>query len=1055
MTREEVIAKLNKVLPDTEEAVELSCMLIFDELGWDLVHAENEIDGDPTLLGRDHQGEVVLKRYIQPAIKKLNHNLPTEAIDQAIDILTRDRYTMSITHANRDVTSLLKNGVSVTFRDKDGNQVYEKVKVIDWVAPENNHFMLVSQLWVNGDPYKRRCDLVGFINGIPLLFIELKAPHVNVYDAFKANLSDYKSTIPQLFWYNAFVILSNGSEAKVGSVSASWEHYCDWKKINSEGEEGIISIDTVIRGTGDKNRFIDILENFSIFTEVPGGLIKLVAKNHQYLGVNNAIHAVQHVQQNEGRLGVFWHTQGSGKSASMIFFSQKVLRKMPGNWTFVIVTDRTELDDQIYETFWNSGVITEGHVQADSSKKLRQLLSEDHRFIFTLIHKFRTEDGKKHPKLSDRDDIIVITDEAHRSQYDIFAQNMRDALPNAAFLGFTGTPLIAGEEEKTREVFGDYVSIYNFTQSIEDGATVPLYYENRIPEVQLINEQFDEDLNRIIDEAMLNAEQEKKLEREFSQMYQVVTRDDRLDKIAVDLVHHFINRGHRGKAMVVAIDKATAVRMYDKVQKHWQETIEFLKKQILTAKNEELISLTDKLEYMTETDMAVVVSQSQNEIKDLKKKGAEIIPHRKRMVKEDLATKFKDPDDPFRIVFVCAMWMTGFDVPSCSTIYLDKPMKNHTLMQSIARANRVFEDKTNGLIVDYVGIFRSLEKALSIWAAPGSKGKDVPIKNKAELKELLIGAIQHTREFLNGLGVNLEEIRQTKDILLRTKLKNDGVNAILINDETKKEYIRLSEVVKKIYKAYLPDPIEPELAETAYLIRKIANQIRSMEPKPDISDVMVKVEALLDMSVEGFRIPDIEDEERIYDLSLIDFDELSKRFQKSRKRIEVEKLRKLIEKKLEELIESNRTRIEFRERYLQLIDEYISGAKSIDVIFSQLVKYSQELNEEEQRYIREGLQSEEELAVFDLLTRPDMKLIKKETAEVKRIARQLLETLKREKLVLDWKKKQQTRAGVKLTIEKTLDLLPEAYTIDIYNQKCNLVYQYVYDLESAAYQYAV
>ena len=545
---------------------------------------------------------------------------------------------------------------------------------------------------------------------------------------------------------------------------------------------------------------------------------------------------------------------------------------------------------------------------------------------------------------------------------------------------------------------------------------------------------------------MLNSEQEKKLEREFGQMYQVVTRDDRLDKIAVDLVHHFIGRGHRGKAMVVAIDKATAVRMYDKVQKQWQDTIEFLKKQISTAKGAELIALKDKLEYMATTDMAVVVSSAQGEIEDLKKKGADIIPHRKRMVKEDLATKFKDPNNQFRIVFVCAMWMTGFDVPSCSTIYLDKPMKNHTLMQTIARANRVFEDKTNGLIVDYMGIFRSLEKALSIWAAPGTKGTDVPIKNKAELKKLLIEAIENTREFLNGLGVNLDKIRQTKDILVRTKLKNDAVDAILVNDETKKEYIRLSEVVKKIYKAYLPDPIESELAETAYLIRKIANQIRSLEPKPDISDVMVKVEALLDESVEGFRIPDIEDADRIYDLSLIDFDSLSKRFQKSRKRIEVEKLRKLIEKKLQDLIESNRTRIDFRERYLQLIDEYISGAKSIDVIFSQLVKFSQELNEEERRYVREGLQSEEQLAVFDLLTKPDMKLNKKETAEVKRIARQLLEILKRERLVLDWKKKLETRAGVKLTIEKTLDMLPEVYTTAVYQQKCDLVYKYVYDM---------
>jgi len=567
MTREEVLAKLQSVQSDSEEAVELSSMLIFDELGWKLIHAENEVDGDPTLLGRDHQGEVVLRRYLLPALQELNRHLPPEALSQAVDALTRDRSAMSITRGNSDVMSGLKQGIRVNYRDKHGNDKVELAQVIDWNQPDNNHFLFVAQFWVNGDPYRKRADLVGFVNGLPLLFVELKAPHVNVYHAYEDNFRDYRSTIPHLFWYNAFTVLSNGGEAKLGSVSAPWEHFCGWKKISDEDEQGVISLDTLIRGTCEKNRFMDILEHFSIFMEAPGDLVKLLAKNHQYLGVNNAIRAVQKVQQNKGRLGVFWHTQGSGKSASMIFFSQKVLRKIPGNWTFVIITDRTELDDQIYETFQKSGVITEGHVQATSSKHLRKLLKEDHRFLFTLIHKFRTENGEKHPVLSDRDDIIVITDEAHRSQYDTLAMNMRDALPNAAFLGFTGTPLIKGEEERTREVFGDYVSIYNFRQSIEDGATVPLYYENRIPEVQLTNEHLDEDLNKIIDEAMLDQDQERKLERDFSKMYQIVTRDDRLDKIATDIVLHFMGRGHRGKAMVVAIDKATAVRMYDKIQR--------------------------------------------------------------------------------------------------------------------------------------------------------------------------------------------------------------------------------------------------------------------------------------------------------------------------------------------------------------------------------------------------------------------------------------------------------------------------------------------------------
>ncbi len=703
---------------DAEAALEKATIQHFEEQRWESLCAQDETDGDPTMLGREHQGEVVLKRYLIPALEKFNRNIPEEAFRQAVEILTKDRSAMSIERANCEVYHLLKHGIKVKFRNSHGEQKTERLKVIDWNNPDNNRFLLVSQLWVAGYPYRRRPDLVGFINGIPIFVMELKAPHVNIKDAFDNNLRDYKSTIPQLFWYNGIIILSNGAHTKVGSVTAPWEHFAEWKKINDEGEAGIISLDTVIRGTCEKTRFLDILENFCVFQEAMGGLIKIVAKNHQYLGVNNAIRAFKQIHQNNGKLGVFWHTQGAGKSASMIFFSQKVLRKIPGNWTFVVVTDRTELDDQIYKTFRDSGVITEGHVQAESSHHLRQLLGEDHRFIFTLIHKFRTENGQKHPVLSARDDIIVITDEAHRSQYDILAQNMRDALPKAAFLGFTGTPLIKGEEEKTREVFGDYVSIYNFTQSIEDGATVPLYYENRIPEVQLTNEHLNEDLNRLLDKAMLDPEQEKKLEREFSRMYHIVTRDDRLEKIAEDVVAHFLSRGFLGKAMYVAIDKATAVKMFDKVQAHWKKRIEDLEQKWRYAEDEEQAILKVKIDYMKDTDMAVVVSQGQNEVDEMKKKGVDILPHRTRMVREDLDTMFKDPENPFRLVFVCAMWMTGFDVPSCSTIYLDKPMRNHTLMQTIARANRVFSDKTNGLIVDYVGVFRSLEKALAIYGAP-------------------------------------------------------------------------------------------------------------------------------------------------------------------------------------------------------------------------------------------------------------------------------------------------------------------------------------------------
>lgn len=1047
MTREEIISKLNSASPDTEEAVELSSMLIFDELEWEITYAEHEIDGDTSLLGRSHQGEVILERHLIPSLQKLNQGLPHEALIQAKDKLIRDRSTMNLVRANRNVYNLLKNGIQVEFRDSRGNQKIERVKIINWNDPTENHFKLVSQMWVNGSMYRKRPDLIGFVNGIPLLFMELKEPSINLHHAYNDNLRDYKDTIPHLLWYNGLVLLSNAREAKAGSVTAPWEHYADWKKINDEGETGIVDLETLVRATCTKERLLDIVENFTIFQDSAGGMIKIVSKNHQYLGVNNAIVAVKNVKEIEGRLGVFWHTQGSGKSASMIFFSQKVLRKLHGNWTFIIVTDRTELDDQIYETFHNSGVLSEDRVQASSTKHLRQLLSEDHRFIFTLIHKFRTEEGETHPMLSERDDIIVITDEAHRSQYDIFAQNMRDALPSTSFIGFTGTPLIKGEEEKTREVFGEYVSIYNFKQSIDDKATVPLFYENRIPEVHLNaygEESLNDEMNRLIDETMLNPDQEAKLERYFSKMYHIITRDDRLDKVAKDIVDHFMGRGHLGKAMVVAIDKATAVKIYDKVQDSWFRMIDVLKKKIPDTSEDALKILSDTIDFMEKTDMAVVVSSGQNEVDDLRKKGVDIRPHRKRIVTEELDIKFKDPDDPFRIVFVCAMWMTGFDVPSCSTIYLDKPMKNHTLMQTIARANRVFQEKPNGLIVDYVGVFRSLEKALSVYADPGADQDELPIKDKAALKVHLKEALDDAVVFAEMRGIDLQAICKTQDVFQRTKMKEDAVDALI---DSKKEFKRLSDRIDIMYKAYLPDPIETDLNQLIYLIHKIVKQIRSNEPEVDITAVMEKVDHLLDKSVEGFAINEPEDKSHIHDLSQIDFEKLKARFIKGRKRIELDRLKNLVEKKLEMLLDRNRTRMDYLERYKEMIQEYLAGAHSIDTIFNKLVEFSQELEAEERRYIREELENEEELAVFDLLTKPDMKLNQKEKKQVKAVSRQLLDNLKTEKMVLDWKKKQQTRAGVKLTIADLLDQLPPIYTKKLYDNKCDILYKYIYDLK--------
>ena len=1066
---------------DSEEALENVTLALFAELGWETVNGYHEVTSETPdagtggpYLGRATRGEVVLRPRLEAALTRLNPDLPPEALQQAVEQLARDRGAMTLVHANREIYGLLKDGVQVSYRDAGGEERIERVAVIDWNDPADNDFLMVQQFWVTGDIYTRRADLVGFVNGLPLLFGELKAHHRRVKDAYRRNLSDYKDTVPHLLWHNGFILLSNGSDSRIGTITSQWEHFSPWKKINSEGEQGLISLETLVRGTCEPARFLDIVENFILYQEERGGLIKIVAKNHQYLGVENAIEAVHQVRdgipslsrggipslsrESQGRLGVFWHTQGSGKSFSMIFFSQKILRKLPGNWTFVVVTDRTDLDDQIYKNFARCGAVVEPekHVRAQSGQHLQQLLREDHRYVFTLIHKFHTRrfdrlgagDGACYPRLSDRDDVIVMTDEAHRSQYDVLAMNMRHALPNAAFIGFTATPLMAGEE-KTREVFGDYVSVYNFKQSVEDRATVPLYYENRIPELELTNEQLDEDMDRLLEEAELDETQEALLQREFAREYHLITRDDRLERVAEDIVGHFVNRGYLGKAMVVSIDKLTTVQMYDKVQKYWRGALENLRARLATAapgEREALEALEEKIAFMEETDMAVVISQEQGEVQKFREHGLDIRPHRRRMVTEDMDEKFKDPDDPFRLVFVCAMWRTGFDVPSCSTIYLDRPMRNHTLMQTIARANRVFGEKVNGLIVDYVGIFRDLQKALAIYGTgPGGELQpgERPVEDKRALVERLREAIATVDVFCTYQGVDVESILASEGYE-RIALMDDAVEKIIVNDEMKTRYLDLTANVDRLFKAILPDTRAGEFAPRRKAFVVLAEKIRALTPRADISEVMGAVGELLDESVSA-RGYVIREPGTFYDLSKIDFEALRQRFEQGRRRTEAERLRGTVNARLQRLVRLNRSRMSFLEEFQRMIAEYNAGSRNVEEFFNDLVDLAQRLNEEEQRAIAWGLNNEEELAIFDILTRPGPDLSEKEEREAKRIARDLLTTLLKEKLVLDWRKRQQSRAAVRVAIKDVIWQLPGCYTEEMCQQKSAQVYQHVYD----------
>lgn len=665
-------------------------------------------------------------------------------------------------------------------------------------------------------------------------------------------------------------------------------------------------METALRATCAPQRVLDIVENLTVFQEQPGGLEKKVAKNHQYLGVNNAIEALHRVGDNPGKLGVYWHTQGSGKNLSMIFFTRKVLRKVPGGWTFVMVTDRRDLDRQLYGEFKAASAVVGAEVQAMTSAHLRELLDEDHRYVFTLIQKFRAT-GPDTPMdvLSERDNVIVITDEAHRSQYAQLALNLRTALPNASFLGFTGTPLIAGDVERTRDVFGDYVSVYSWYDAQADEVAVPLYYENRTPELQIINERFADEFADLLDEAVVgdaDDETDTRLARRFATEYKLISRPERLKAIAKDLVTHFVSRGFDGKAMYVGLDKATAVRMYDYVQDEWAAYETELQERLAIASPADREWLESRLAFMRTTDMAVVVSQSQNEIDDLDRLGVDIRPHRRRMNEQDLETKFKDPADPLRLVFVCAMWMTGFDVPSCSTIYLDRPMRNHTLMQTIARANRVFPEKENGLIVDYVGVFRNIEAALALYGMRPD-GVDVvqerPIEDKAALVAALAEAVDECADLADRCDVDVEALAQAEGFEY-IRQRDLAVEALLVDPDQTREFLSLADRCRSLLKALMPDPAANRHLKHVGVFRNLAEKIRGEAVVPDVSPLAEAVDELLDRSigVDSYLIRTHDDSELTdtIDLGLIDFNKLHEVYG-DRKHTAADRLAKLLRRR--------------------------------------------------------------------------------------------------------------------------------------------------------------
>ena len=1072
-------------------------------LGWDSIYAWNqETFGPDGTLGRADTKEVVLTRDLRAALERLNPDLPASAVDNALRQLTVYDVSRSMVQHNRDFYRLIRGGVSVQYQDAQGRQKSARARVIDFDnAPGSNRFLAVRELKLTGirtPNYNRRADLVCFVNGLPLVFIELKAVHKNIREGFDNNLSDYmdENVIAHAFHHNAFLIVSNGDRARYGSITSGWEHFAEWKRLD-EADKGSLEAEVLLNGMLAHNRLLDIIENFILFDgSKPGDTRKVIARNHQVLGVNRAVASVERQEELKrkfppeqrlrhrlvelplesrapveylpapgmvaeaatpyipqgpvdiierahpdlGRLGVFWHTQGSGKSYSMAFFAEKVRRKLEGNFTFLLMTDRNDLDSQIYKTFIGCGVADDQTPRAASGYDLEKRLKENHRYVFSLIHKFNKDVDPKQP-YSMRDDIIVITDEAHRTQAGRLARNMRLALPNAAFIGFTGTPLFK-QDELTRRIFGSYVSRYDFKQSEEDGATVKLVYDNRGEKLGITRTDLNDRIAAKIEEAELDPDQEALLDKLLGQDYEVITADERLEKIAADFVEHCATRWQSGKSMLVCIDKITCARMLQQIVPKWQARAADIRgaaeakrekadavadETVRHALAEEAGQLAAQADWLDETIVEIIISEAQNEVRDFGKWGFNIIPHRARMKqgfemadgqRVDVETAFKNPDHPFRVAIVCAMWMTGFDVECLSTLYIDKPMKAHTLMQAIARANRVYPGKDFGLIVDYNGMLKSLREALAQYALgdDGTGGEEIvaPIEERVQA---LIEAIEATEAHLRSLGFNPATLLGSAGFARIQGLK-DAVEAVYTSDEDKCRFEILARQVFVRFKALLTEPSAYAYAERHDNIEAIYKKLAERRDTADVTELLKELHRIVNEVIRTQAPGDDQAEGLTFDLSQIDMEKLREEFAKkvTHKATALQDIREIVEQKLSEMLARNPSRMDYQERYEEIVAGYNREKDRVTVeeTFRQLTELIQELDAEQKRAVQEGL-NEDELALFDLLKKEN--LGKTERERVKQSSRDLLTAIKTRLSELDrfWEK-EQTKADLEVFI---------------------------------------
>ena len=1015
--------------------------LLENELGWEVAFAYNtEKLGENGTFGRKSYREILLARYFREALLRLNPWITPAQMDEAQRTLEYRLSTASLLQINEEKYFLIRDGIPVTVKKPGGRTETKYATVIDFRNPDNNHFLAIKELKIHGDLYRRRTDIVGFVNGIPLLFIELKKNTVDVQDAYTNNYTDYLDTIPHLFYYNAFLILSNGTEAKVGTLGSKYEFFHEWKRL-SEQEQGSVALETMLRGICKKENFLDLLENFILFDHSGGHTAKILARNHQYLGVNEAIKAYEARKLNNGKLGVFWHTQGSGKSYSMVFLAQKIRRKFSGSPTIVILTDRDELNTQISDTFENCGILGKAKASqfiASSGDDLIDKLKGNPSFIFTLIQKFNKTDVE--PIYPDHD-IVIMSDEAHRSQYGIFADNMVRLLPTASRIGFTGTPLLSSDNI-TERTFGGYISVYDFKRAVEDGATVPLYYENRGEKILDVkdNPEITDRILDAIEQADLDVDQQDKLEAEFAKEIHLLTATPRLESIARDFVGHYSDLWTSGKAMFVCLNKVTCVRMYDLAQKYWAAEIEALKTSIKHATQQETQELERKLQWMQETEMAVVISQEQNEIQTFQKWGLDIKTHREKMEKRELDKEFKDPANPLRVVFVCAMWLTGFDVPSLATMYVFKPMKGYNLMQAIARVNRVCRGKEGGLVVDYIGIAKALKKAMHDYTGRDKKNYGDP-NIKTTAYQQFVAALKRCRECMNDYDYSAFSDCSN---LQRANLIRGGVNVLLDKDNlvSSKPTTQTDENGNIIFVDAAPAEAKKVFMEESKRLSQAASLCRSLlTPAERFEEAYFEAVRTLLLRLSGNnKITRKIIDERITQLlkvaikaegiveilntkgsefSLFDENFLKEIAEMKEKNFALELLKRLLEEHIKKYAKK---RMVEAEKFSEMLDarlaEYLRGLISNEEVIKELLKMAQELKANAEQASELGL-TEEEQAFYDALTKPQAVRDFYENSQLVAMAKELTEALRSSKTI-DWRQKESARAKMRSMVKRLL-----------------------------------